>query len=186
MPNNTIANIVTHKAYAWPSGNVDSSDLLQAVEDWATSIQGAVTAVLSEHALFENASVYYYDPTAIAFNLVGEAIYSFAGQRSGAPTANGVAGLGILRTTDPRVIGKSYFPGLPENSFDNTGLVSNTRLLALTTAFASIHSNLTAPNGLDLSAVVLSKVFQQFFQILTTETSAIPAYQRRRKVNRGT
>lgn len=178
---NVFNCVVTGGGSPW-----DDVDVVDDMEDWLDNLYLNMTGVCSDELDGNEVLVYKYDAIDDDWDEVGSQSWVWNPTQVGDQLPRGVAGLVRLWTTDPDVQGKKYVPGLTENAVDD-GLINATTLTALLAFAADWYLPFVgATSGATFTPGIWSVVGTVFkLAVDHIATSAIPAYQRRRKRNVG-
>jgi hypothetical protein len=163
-------------------GEVPASLWPDDIGPWLEDIYGEVNSLLTDNLSYDSWGL---------FNITQDA----PGPDNSWPTlivggsatdmyATGVAGLGLLRTERPRVVGRKYFGGLVEGGITES-LLTPTMTAAIAAAIGHMLGSFIGGASLDswLPGVVdKSGAYWSFTEAVVKD---IPAYQRRRKQGRG-
>lgn len=164
----------------------DEEDVLDDCLDWLDNMYANLTSATSDELDGNEVIVYKYDSVHDDWDEVGSQAFTWNPTGAEDQLPRGVAGLVRLWTEDPDVQGKKYLPGTIESNL-NDGLYSSS-LLTLFLAFAADW--LTPFVGTASGATFTPGVWSVVGKLIEAgidhvATSAIPAYQRRRKRNVG-
>lgn len=167
-------------------GPWDAEDVLEDALDWASEMYAELNDFMHEDLTGSHVTVYEYDSVDDDWDEVGEISWNYHPGGVGDPLPRGIAYLVNAKSLDPDLSGKKYIPGTMEARLDD-GLWSSTLLTALA-AFAVEW--LTGFVGFTTSATWTPVIWSVLREVAypTTGTAiipAIPAYQRRRKMNVG-
>lgn len=117
---------------------------------------------------------------------VGSSTLDLDGTLGSEITASAVSGYIMANTAQPKTRGSKYVPGLAESMLTESvwGATAMAKLIALSIIYMLQYTN---PNtGNEYNPGVLSRATDTFITFNeTSETSDVPAYQRRRKPNVG-
>ena len=197
---NDILRIVA--SMLWTDGNVNQnvynckvsgasppysdSDIADDAEDWMDDCYANLLAICSDEIDGNEVIVYKWDTVGLDWDEVQSQSWVWNPTGADHQMPRGVAALVRLWTEDPDVQGKKYIPGLTEGAMTD-GLIPSTALTALLnfaldwyTPFVGAATGATFTPGIWSVALSLFKIGVDHYA-----TSAIPAYQRRRKRNVG-
>lgn len=164
----------------------DDVDIIDDAQDWLDDMYANITAHASDEIDGNEVIVYKYDAVGDDWDEVGSQSWTWNPTSVTDQLPRGVAGLVRLWTEDPDVQGKKYIPGLTESSV-NDGLF-NAGVLTDLLAFAAdwYLPFVGAASGGTFTPGIWSVVGKLLVEAVDhIASSAIPAYQRRRKRNVG-
>lgn len=172
-------NVFTHR---YQGSDVPDSDILDAIEDWATNEWGDIWANLATGGTtLQDAHVTVESLAGEVLQDLGYIALAIAGVTSGEVMPAAVALYLQLNTSTPGVYGRKYVPGIDEGFIDdgifNSGGLVNAALLLLNYIQGlPVAGGGTMYSGVNSTKAGAFKSFQAGGLF-----SAIPAYQRRRK-----
>jgi hypothetical protein len=196
----TVLRVVA--SFLWSDGNVnqnvfacvptggsppyDGSDIADDMEDWLDDMYLDLTAGVSDEIAGNSVTIYEWDPVDEDWDEVFSQSWGWSPSNVGEQLPRGVAGLVNMWTTDPDVQGKKYLPGWTEGNITDGLFNAGVLVDMLTFALAWYLPFVGAASGATFTPGVWSVVGLVFKAAVDHyATSAIPAYQRRRKRNVG-
>lgn len=193
---NDILRIVA--SLLWTDGNVNQNvfnakvsggsppyadtDIADDAEDWLDDMYANLTTVVSDEIDGNEVLVYKYDPVNQDWDEVQSQSWTWDPTSTFDQLPRGVAGLVRLWTTDPDVQGKKYLPGMVEGALAD-GLWNATEVVIFLAFAADWYLPFVgAASGATFTPGIWSVAQTAFLAAVDhVASSAIPAYQRRRK-----
>lgn len=200
VPTDTILRIVA--SMLWSDGNInqnvfnavitggggpfDDQDVADDAEDWLDNMYANMTDRVSDELTGNEVIIYKWDTVGQDWDEVSSQAWTWAPTQVLDQLPRGTAALVRLWTVDPDVQGKKYFPGLCEGDLTD-GLYGGLTLIDLLAFAADWYIPFVgAASGATFTPGIWSVVGSVFKAgVDHIATSAIPAYQRRRKRNVG-
>lgn len=163
-------------------GPYADSDVIDDCSDWLDDMYANMGGHMSDEIAGNEIVVYKYDAGDDDWDEVSSQAWSMNASEVSEQLPRGVAALVRMWTTDPDVQGKKYVPALTETDLED-GLFSSS-LLGFLLAFAAdwylpFVGTATSANFTPGIWSVVGKLLVEGIDHIAT--SAIPAYQRRRK-----
>lgn len=193
---NDILRIVA--SLLWTDGNVNQNvfnakvsggsppyadtDIADDAEDWLDDMYANLTTIVSDEIDGNEVLVYKYDPVNQDWDEVQSQSWTWDPTSTFDQLPRGVAGLVRLWTTDPDVQGKKYLPGMVEGALAD-GLWNATEVVIFLAFAADWYLPFVgAASGATFTPGIWSVAQTAFLAAVDhVASSAIPAYQRRRK-----
>lgn len=177
-----IAMNVFNAVISGTGGPYDDLDIVDDAVAWLDLIYGEITAQVSTDLDGAEVRVYIYDTVDDDWDEVGSDVWTWNPTSAGEPLPRGVAALVNVKTLDPDVNGKKYYPGMTEaGSTDGLwGAGTVTDLQDSSTEWVGTFAG--AVSGADWVPGIWSPTRTNFYPFSgTIIVPTIPAYQRRRK-----
>lgn len=158
------------------------SDVIDDMEDWLDNMYANMVAQISDEIDGNEVLVYKWDAVGGDWDEVGSQAWVWDPTNVTDQMPRGVAALLRLWTVDPDVQGKKYVPGITEGMATD-GLITAASLVPLLAMAADWYAPFVgATSGATFTPGVWSVAGTVFRAAVDhIATSAIPAYQRRRK-----
>lgn len=196
VADNDVLRVVA--SMLWTDGNVNQNvfncrasggggpyadqDVIDDMEDWLDDMYANVTGSVSDALDGNEVICYKWDSGGADWDEVSSQAWTWDPTSASEQIPRGVAALVRLWTTDPDVQGKKYLPGQVEASVED-GLYIAARLIDWLAFAADWYLPFVgAASGATFTPGIWSVVDSLFLAAIDhVATSAIPAYQRRRK-----
>lgn len=185
----TDGNVVQNIYNATVSGAsppYDEQDIMDDAEAWMDALYATITTLISNNLDGNEVIVYKRDSVNDDWDEVGTQSWTWNPTAADEYLPRAVCALIKINTTDPDVQGKKYIAGMEENQILD-GLWESTAITAFLNFGAEWLGDFTGgTSGSTWTPGVWSvKGNLQVPAGLSTSTTTIPAYQRRRKRNVG-
>lgn len=196
IPTGTVLRVVA--SFLWTDGNVnqnvfnclvsggtgpwDEEDLIDDVVDWMDDCFANLVDSISDEIDGNTVTLYKWDVAGQDWDEVGSDTWAFNPTEVSEQLPRGSAGLVRLWTEDPDVQGRKFIPGLVEANLVD-GLYNGALLTEMLAFGLDWYTPQTgAASGALITPGIWSVVGSLFVAAVEHyATSAIPAYQRRRK-----
>lgn len=160
----------------------DQADFYTDIAEFLSDMYASVTADMSD-LVIHNRIELYNQGTNSPEAWIGSSS-EFNGTNTNDPVPTGVSALIYCRTSTSRCIGKKYLPPFTEEQTLD-GVWNATTIGHLNTMAAKWGEVFVASNGTTLRAGIWRKLANAITYPISNQSSSIPAYQRRRRIGRG-
>lgn len=163
------------------SGPLADDDVLDAASNWMDSLYANLAASMADTVSGTLVEVWIVNESTGVLTPVGDEVTTWDGTTADDALPNGIAAICSLKTTDTRVTGRKFIPGMTDAGATDNNLVGDA-LSRLALWAADWPVNFVDANDVEFNPGVYSGVLQSFFPASgVVIANAIVGYQRRRK-----